>query len=619
MPPRPDAADTATDDVTETETDTVTDTDTDSPPETDTTDETDTDAPPDTDTDTIADTDLPPGPTLDGVLFSDELQAALADCVPLVADGRRARAMAIAIADIDGDGHVEALLANQVCPNADGVDVISPWVRYDPALGTLVVGEPLSDRLVGGTITRSLSTVTLLDVDRDGDADLVGGIVNGDEADAVAPLWWNDGTGQFTPAPYRTAGPAFSFADGGPLGVVDLENDGRMDLVFPVWKADRSDHILAVLRTATTDDLVLEVGRFDDVPGIFGWSLVPYALQPTVRPWALLFATGVLPGVTHDYSWYLPGGRRVPDTFIEPTRDSLTGAVVDGALFLEPVCGSSSPGCFTPMGASMVRFPTDTPTGRVVQDCLLVSTLSSRWPVSVLCPRAAGDGFEESGPLSRALAAPPSPVTHIAWLPSAQWDVNADGWMDVLVTFGRDAGPFPKMNQRAYLQRPDCYDTTCGRFTVVDLPMPAAHHYASFLQPVQDPSGAWSVLVWWSSHAEAEAADAQAQVVRWQAAEGTRWLALQVGPRTDLSVAGAVARPVFYDAADAVLPGTEEILISVASTVGAPGTNNPLILGVPEGAVRARIEVTFVGCRGTATVEGNTLEGVWTVEVPACP
>ncbi len=602
-----------------------TDTDTDLPTAHTDTDETvDPETDPDSPTDSAADdTDaavvVGPPPSLDGVHFSSALQSAISGCVPTSFGGRRAQAIPVAVADIDGDQVVEVLLANQICPNAMGEPIPSPFVRYDPALDALVVGESLASHLTQGTIVRTMASVSFLDVDLDGDADLVGNIVDGSSPDAFTPIWWNDGAGRFTPATFRTAGPAFEYGDGGPLGVTDIDGDGRIDLVVPVRSPPGGTLPLAVLHTADESDLWLEVGRFDDLVGISGWTFVPFSLHPTHDPWELLFAAGDPTGLTHDYTWFIPGGEAVPDTFVEPLRDEITGAVVDGTAFLDPTCGSASPGCLTPMGGSMMRLVTREAATVRSEDCLLVSTGSSAMPISVWCPKPAGDAFYESGPLGRSFAAPVSTDTTLAWLPSGLWDTNADGWMDVTLTLGRDAGRFPPMPQRSYLQTPGCFSAQCSRYVAVDLPMARGHHYGQFLVPVQDVEGAWSLLTFWSSHAGAEEADSAVQVVRWSVAEPARWIALQVGAVTDLRMAGAVVRPRFFDAAGRRLPGTEEVLMSVGSTVGAPGTNNPLILGVPVGAVRAAIEVDFAGCRSSVVVDGTELHGVWPVEIPDCP
>ncbi len=591
---------------------------------------TDTDEAGETDTDSSSledsardDTDpsvgVGPPPTLAGVVWSTALQSAISGCVPTSFGGRRAQSIPVAVADIDGDLIVEVLLANQICPNAEGEPIPSPFVRYDAALDALVVGESLASHLTQGTIVRSMASVSFLDLDLDGDADLVGNIVNGPSPDAFTPVWWNDGTGRFTPAAFRTEGPAFEYGDGGPLGVTDIDANGRMDLVVPVRNPSGGTLPLAVLHTADEADLRLEVGRFEDLAGISGWAFVPFSLRPTFDPWQLLFAAGDPTGLTHDYTWFVPDGDAVPDTFVEPLRDAVTGAVLDGTAFLDPTCGSASPGCLTPMGGSMMRLVTREATTARAEDCFLVSTGSSAMPISVWCPNAAGDGFYESGPLGRSFAAPVSAETTLAWLPSGLWDTNADGWMDVTLTLGRDLGRFPPMPQRAYLQTPGCYAAECPRYVPVDLPMERGHHYAQLLVPVQDAEGAWSLLTFWSSHAGAEEVDSAVQVVRWSVAAPARWIGLQVGAVSDLRMAGAVVRPQFFDAGGKRLAGTEEVLMSVGSTVGAPGANNPVILGVPAGAVRASIEVDFAGCRGTVVVDGTELRGVWTVPIPDCP
>jgi len=325
------------------------------------------------------------------------------------------------------------------------------------------------------------------------------------------------------------------------------------------------------------------------------WSWVPVSLDATVDPFEHLFATVNPIGVYEDFHWRTADAVWEPDAFVDASRGP-RGEPLDAVHFAQPACSTASATCFTPMGGSMLRLPdTDDAGTPVWRDCAAISTGVGPWPVFVGCP--VQGRLLESGGLVDALRGPDAGDVRLAWQVSGTWDVNADGFHDVLVTNGRDAGPFPAQPSYAFLRRPGCFDGACGRYVRVDLPLDPGHHHGLALIPVRRADGGWTWLGLANSNAVDPAADARVAVFRWSPTEPDGWVSLGLGALHDLRAMGAVVTPRFVDAQGDVVVQGEPTLVALASTRGHPGVQQPMIWGLPPGAVSA---VARVAPRGGA-------------------
>ena len=142
-------------------------------------------------------------------------------------------ASSIAAADLDGDGDLDLVSAN---PDAGTLTIF-----FQTAAG--VFAEPL---LVLGTGTHRALFVTAADLDDDGDMDLV----TADRVNGKLALFFQTSSGCFDDVVELDIPPVFPFPPGFPLDVtvVDLDRDGDLDLVSRTVNPI-SLHLLAFLQT----------------------------------------------------------------------------------------------------------------------------------------------------------------------------------------------------------------------------------------------------------------------------------------------------------------------------------------------------------------------------------
>ena len=123
----------------------------------------------------------------------------------------------IAAADLDGDGDVDVLPVSMLRDNV-------VWFE------NLDAGRFGSPRIVADSF-RTPASVCVADFDGDGDLDAVVG------SDRAVPLasFLNDGRGNFTTQARPISVHGRSYDD---LAAADLNGDGRLDLVFALWRGD---------------------------------------------------------------------------------------------------------------------------------------------------------------------------------------------------------------------------------------------------------------------------------------------------------------------------------------------------------------------------------------------
>jgi hypothetical protein len=208
-------------------------------------------------------------------------------------------------------------------------------------------------------------------------------------------------------------------------------------------------------------------------------------------------------------------------------------------------------------------------------------------------------------------------AVQLSWQVSATWDFNADGFLDIIVTAGHDAGPFAAMPQMVYLQQPGCYDASCQRYVPVEIPIDYGHYHGLAPMTVQSADGAWHVLAVLNTSVEAQPSVPTAFL--WTTTEEKRWVSLAVGAMHDLRAIGSRVRMAFYDDAGQQIPSTTEALLALTPTWGSPGFNGPLIMGVPAGATRMEAELDLPRCHSSVSLVITEFNRPYNVGVPPCP
>ncbi len=138
-------------------------------------------------------------------------------------------------ADLDGDGNLDLVSANQIAFGIYGSDLTVFW---QTGQGTF---DPTPTSVGGPSITDAPRSVQAADLDGDCDLDLVCANFSSDEL----TVFWQSSTGTFEPTPTHvgdastTNGPVFVLA-------VDLDGDGDLDLV----SANNTGNNLRVFRQA---------------------------------------------------------------------------------------------------------------------------------------------------------------------------------------------------------------------------------------------------------------------------------------------------------------------------------------------------------------------------------
>lgn len=580
---------------------------------------------PDT-TDTTDTPDEPPPPDLSGVVIDATLGAAVLDrCRVRLTGARRPSSLPVASGDLDGDGQIEIVLFNQVCTTDGGADLPTPVLRFDPVAGDLVLVEALRWTTADGAGPSEVGAATLIDLDSDGDADLVANPLSGG-ADGL--VWLNDGAGSFAPAPMTGTRPTFRLLNGG-FGIADLDGDGRQDVV--AMGADEgaipTSTRPAPVYNRLPDAMEVAPDVFPAAEGAAQWTVMPFSDAPLEEPARFLFTTSNTPVGVEDYVWRVSDFANMPDDLFRMDRDPSSGAPRNAWWFLDPRCGSESPTCVTPMGGGTMRLTR--PSTGAVEDCVAISTGWAEAPVSVFCPQ---DGaWLEAGDVVAQLSVPrnlypvpqpgssPSGPMLLTWQVTDRWDFNADGVVDVLITEGRDAGDFAPMPQFVFLGDPACVDATCARYALEPLSSLTGHHHGIGWFPVRMADGSWQVLGWLNSDAESTESNARVAFFSWHTDATRRWVALQLGRPDRLESVGARVSGVTTDADGAVVGPRWERTHALTPTWGYPGSNPPILIGVPEGAVALRVEVDLPGCHPSVAIDITAFDQPVDLDVPPCP
>jgi hypothetical protein len=523
-------------------------------------------------------------------------------------------------ADLNGDGAMELFAPNLECTVA-GATVRHPILTWNAALGAFEIVDSVEARM-GRSILRVVRSAAWIDVDEDGDPDLVGAF-DVDDAVGFRPVWRNDGQGYFSPV--DVAAPASGLV----RTPTAYEGIGiaRRGLLTDLWLAGADPSLPPSGSSQTPSRIIVDpqgtaqwevevAAPMMDLGG--AWTWLPLSRDVVTDPWAEMLAlSNPMTGVD-DQVWRYATMSWSSNDHVDIER-SATGAPVNSVTFVSPRCLAPTPGCVTPMGGSMVRVMDRAAVGDApsFRDCALISTGFSAWPVLPLCPSNAPSGWWEDGALTMALRRPVGPGTDLAWNVSASVDVDADGWNDVLVTTGRDRNMFPAMPTRVFLQNPDCHDDACARWIPAEAPIGVGHRTSWQTVPLQDASGAWRLLHLVGSNGTDATAVTLPEIFETTPAPGRAWIAVRVGAIHDLRAIGAVVRPRFFDALDRPLPAMPEVLVSQPTTWGAPGFNPAVVLGVPAGASYAEITVDLPGAWPDAVFTTSSWNQPVDVTLPA--
>ncbi|HYI08637.1 MAG TPA: FG-GAP-like repeat-containing protein, partial [Thermoanaerobaculia bacterium] len=155
---------------------------------------------------------------------------------PAISSFGESQSQAVALGDLDGDGDLDAVVANRQPPNAETV-----WVNDG---GGGFTAHPATPTFGGG----ESMDLALGDLDGDGDLDAVIANHSGQET-----VWLNDGAGTFIAHPTTPAFGATIFPanTGFAVGLADLDGDGDLDAVIAhdgpetVWLNDGAGNFTA--------------------------------------------------------------------------------------------------------------------------------------------------------------------------------------------------------------------------------------------------------------------------------------------------------------------------------------------------------------------------------------
>lgn len=540
------------------------------------------------------------GATPDGVRWSGALAEGLS-CWG-TQGGDQVGVMPIGAGYVGPGGAFELWLAQVSCGTATEM-VDDPVLRWDLGSDKLVLAGSWWDRLGIARVAGWVGALSLVDLDADGDADLVTDLRGAQDA---LPVWLQDADGRFEPAELGAPAP-FATGVGTPM-VVDKDGDGHLDVLYTIPSEGETGARIGWVRQRARGDWTSDGSAFEPQPGLAGWVLVGASLRPAeVGVTHVVSATNDVSS-TEEFTYELATGAVVPDTFFDLRRDPESHQAVNGARFLQPICANLAHTCLTTMGGGMLRHR----TGEGWVDRLALTTGDARFPIGVFEPDPAAGRFWEDGAAAMGFAALIGPGgSSLWWDLETRWDVNADGVLDLIATAGHDAGVFDAMWVQAFLGGE-------GQPQAVRVPFEAGHAHGIGHAVLPRSDGTWVTLAWTATSRPVVESVVAPQFLLWEPNDNRPWMALQVGERADVSAAGTLLALHFQTEGGEPVGLSSEVRLASMATWGDPADNGPVVLAVPDGASQLVVRQLRPGCDLPAEVVMDVESGLRVVPPAGC-